>query len=309
MSRVAICVITYRRPTGLARLLRAIGELEFRSAPPPAIEVVVVDNDEQRTAEMVCTTAAAQIPWPIRYETEPRRGIPMARNAALRSVRSRCDFVAFVDDDEEPAPDWLDELLKVQRQYRSEIVSGPVLPRFEAAPAAWMLAGGFYNRPRYLTGHRLRHAATNNVLIDGKLFVDAGFTFDERLALRGGEDTHFFLRTSGAGYSIVWANDAVVYEWIPPARMTARWLLRRSYRVGNTWSFCERDLSGTPWTVGMRVMKAGARIAGGICMLPLSLLAGHHATMAALRHVWQGAGYLTGLLGVSFEEYRMEPDL
>lgn len=302
--KVAICVVTYRRPEELARLLIALGRLQFDPATVLDLEIIIVDNDALRSAEAACASSRARVRWPIHYEVEPRRGIALARNRAVQCVRLRADFIAFIDDDEAPEANWLDALLYVQSTYDADVVAGPVLPKLEAPAPRWVTRGAFFDRPRYLTGHRLSHAATNNVLIRASLFADERFPFDERLALRGGEDTHFFLRKTLAGHTIVWANEAVVHEWVPRGRMSARWLLRRSYRVGNTWSFCERDLNGTPRVLVMRVIKAASRIAGGICLLPLSFLSGRHATVAVLRHMCQGAGYLTGLVGMSFEEYR-----
>jgi succinoglycan biosynthesis protein ExoM len=306
--KVAVCVVTYRRPEELARLLIALGRLQFDPARVLDLEVVVVDNDALRSAEATCVSSRPRVRWPIHYEVEPRRGIAVARNRAVQRVRLRTDFVAFIDDDEAPEANWLEALLCVQSIYDADVVAGPVLPRLEAPAPQWIIRGGFFDRPRYFTGHRLRHAATNNVLVRANLFANERSPFDERLALRGGEDTHFFLRTTLAGHSIVWANEAVVHEWIPRSRMSARWLLRRSYRVGNTWSFCERDLYGTPRVLVMRVVKAAGRIAGAICLLPLSFLSGRHATVAVLRHMCQGAGYLTGLIGMPFEEYRTALD-
>ncbi|UCC32144.1 MAG: glycosyltransferase family 2 protein, partial [Phycisphaerales bacterium] len=112
--RVAVCVITCRRPEGLQRLLRALNALTFRGDPPD-IEVIVVDNDADTSAASVCDLLRRDLNWPLRYEVEPQRGIPFARNRAVACAADTADFVSFIDDDEVPQPSWLDELLAVQR--------------------------------------------------------------------------------------------------------------------------------------------------------------------------------------------------
>ena len=62
---------------------------------------VVVDNDADESSRAVVT--AAKLPWPVVYVVEPERGIPFARNRAVREAADS-DFVVFIDDDEIPEP-------------------------------------------------------------------------------------------------------------------------------------------------------------------------------------------------------------
>jgi glycosyltransferase involved in cell wall biosynthesis len=302
---VSICVVTYRRPASLARLLERLGTLRFRRGVQPTLEVLVVDNDHERSARSVCEEMSRASTLPIRYATEPRRGIAIARNTAVRLVRDRCAFVVFIDDDEEPDEHWIDELLWVQRTHTADVVSGPVLPRFEAPPPAWLRDADFFDRLRYPTGAVPRFGATNNVLVRAELFRGTTSPFDERLGLTGGEDTLFFLRTARDGRRHVWADTAIVFEWLPPSRVQPRWLLRREFRKGISLSYCERQLRGWLGSLVQRLPKALARIVVGIVSLPIAAMRGRAATVRALRHVWYGAGSIAGLAGASYEEYRV----
>src|SRR5579883_1155797 len=106
--RVAVCIATFRRPEGLRRLLSELQEQTFHGEPP-AVDVVVVDNDEARSAQAVCRDSPLAR---LHYVHEPRRGIPQARNRAIKTARELgCGLIAFIDDDELPANDWLDQLL------------------------------------------------------------------------------------------------------------------------------------------------------------------------------------------------------
>jgi succinoglycan biosynthesis protein ExoM len=235
---------------------------------------------------------------------EPRRGLSFARNRAVAAaLEEAADYLAFVDDDEVPTPHWLDELLRVAHEHRADVVAGRVLRRFERQPPEWVSRGGFFLDPHLPTGSPVRIASTSNVLMANRVLRDMGPPFDARFALTGGEDTHFFLRASSAGYRLVWADNAVVEERVPADRAKLGWVLRRAYRVANTWSLCERELSPSPGLLGMRVMKAIARLVLGAGLLAGGAVAGRHVAARGLWHIAFGAGNLTGLLGLRFAEY------
>jgi glycosyltransferase involved in cell wall biosynthesis len=306
--RIAVCVITYRRPEGLKRLLNSLNGLVFDKYPPPDLQIIVVDNDPTGSAQAFCEGAKPYLRWPLRYCVESRRGIPYARNRAIASAGSDIDFVAFVDDDEVPLPSWMDELLYVQHSYDADVVYGAVLPYFVEGVPAWIVKGRFFEhtfvRARYPTGHPLELADTNNVLLRTRVFGGMDKLFDERFALSGGSDTHFFMRVFRAGYKIVWAADARVHDWVPKNRANSRWILQRAYRLGNTRSLCELDLEPSGAGRVVPVIKGVGRIAQGLLLIPISPTQGRHALVGALHKICYGAGRLAGVLGVQYEEYR-----
>lgn len=301
---VAVCAITYRRPEGLELLLKALDGLTFGGAPPD-LEIIVVDNDPGESARTVCESAGLR--WPLRYLVEPRRGIPYARNTAVAAAGEKgANFVAFVDDDEVPEPAWLWELLRVQRAHAADVVCGPAAPFFDGEVPGWVVRGGFFERARFPTGRSLEPAfvATNNVLVRSEVFQKLGEEpFDARFALSGGSDTHLFMRARKDGFTMVWADGAVVHDRIPASRANARWILRRAYRFGNTLSLCERDLEPSWRTRLLRVAKSGKQISQGLLLLLASVFVGRRALVGALRHLCRGAGMLAGLAGLRYEEY------
>jgi glycosyltransferase involved in cell wall biosynthesis/GT2 family glycosyltransferase len=306
--RVAVCIITYRRPEGLKRLLDGLDRLVFEKNPLPDLEIIVVDNDPTGSAQALCEVAKPNLRWPLRYCVESRRGIPYARNRAIASAGSDMDFVAFVDDDEVPLPTWMDELLYVQHSYDADVVYGAVLPYFVEDAPTWIVEGRFFEhtfvRARYPTGRPLELADTNNVLLRSQVFGGMDKLFDERFAMTGGSDTHFFMRVFRTGYRIVWAVDARVYDWVPKNRAKARWILQRAYRLGNTRSLCELDLESSAARRVVPVIKGVGRIAQGVLLIPASIALGRHAIVGALHNICYGAGRLAGVLGVRYEEYR-----
>lgn len=303
-TNVAVCALTFRRPRGLAALLDSLAAQEH-PGPGYELRIVIVDNDPDESAKDAVARAATTMPWRLDYYAEPRRGIPYGRNRALREADD-ADLVAFLDDDEVAAPDWLAELIRVHEQTSANVVTGPVVPVFETEPPRWMVAGGFFERPRFATGHRLNYARTSNVLIEASVIAAAGATpFNEELALNGGDDTHFFMRARDQGFSVVWADDAVVHETVPTSRLSTRWLLRREYRRGNTLSLCLRDLHDSPIRRVRRVGLGVSEIARGVGGAAVGALRGRSAVVHGLRRVWFGSGLLVGLTGHRYDEYRV----
>jgi succinoglycan biosynthesis protein ExoM len=250
--------------------------------------------------------------WALKCHIEPRRGISHARNTAVACTGRNADFIAFIDDDEVPKPYWLDQLLDVQRLCAADVVSGPVLPYFCDPVPEWVIRGRFFDEafanPRYVTGHPIKLTATGNVLIRAEILREMNIPFDERLGLTGGEDIHFFRRVDRAGYKMVYAADALVYEWIPKSRTNVRWMLKRAYRLGNALSLSEAYLDPTIAVQLLRVAKGGGRLAQGLLLLlpalPMSLLLGRQASIRPLLHICRGTGMLAGLAGIRFEPYR-----
>lgn len=301
--RIAVCVITYQRPEGLARLLDGLNRLTFAGIPPD-LRIVVVENDEAGPAKKVCEEVRSRLRWPLEYTKEPCRGIPYARNKAVACAKDEADFVAFIDDDEVPEPNWLDELIHVQREYDADVVTGPVLPHFMDEVPAWIVKGRFYERQRHATGTRLDRAFTNNVIFRAAIFDKMDPIFEERMAMTGGSDGHFSRRVHQAGYRIVWADEAVVHDWLPASRVNGRWILQRAYRIGTTTAFIELDIHPFPKAVARLVSAGCMRLIKGTLLLPLGCVLGKRRLIQYTRFICYGAGMLAGLLGARYQEYR-----
>jgi succinoglycan biosynthesis protein ExoM len=268
----------------------------------PDIQVIVADNDEGGSAANVCRSFS--MARPIKYVIEPRRGISQTRNRAI-SEASEVDFIAFIDDDEVPEPAWLDELLWTQEVFGADAVGGPVVPSFTADVPEWMKNGGLFDRQSYTSGPIPHHCVcpTGNLLVRRTVFGRVS-AFDERFALTGGEDTHFFVRVRRAGFKIVWSADAITRERYSTDRANFEWLLRRAYRAGNSGVLVESALDNRLSTRMVRVVRAFGRIIIGGLTAPVSLFQGRAAVTRALKSICGGAGMLAGLIGSEYEEYK-----
>jgi succinoglycan biosynthesis protein ExoM len=303
--RVAICICTYRRQKLLRETLRGVGKLTFHKVSAPQVEIIVVDTpDESGSARGICESVS--LPWPIRYVIEPRRGLTYARNRAI-SEAATADFLAFIDDDEIPSAQWLDEHLWTQAQFTADVVSGPSLPKYAPEVADWVKGGGFFDRPVLATGTLRRSCPTNNVLV-GTHVLERVPAFDDAFALSGAEDTDFFLRVSTAGYKIVWSQQAVVFESVSAQRGTIGWILRREYQTGNGWVFAEATVDNRLRSRMFRFFKAGGHVLiGSASAMWRAILWDKAAAVLYLRKVSLGVGMLAGLIGHKFLAYQYVP--
>ena len=302
---VSICVATYKRPKQLGLLLEGLNQLVFDKIERPDIEVIVVDNDVAGLADTVCEKIKSRFQWNLKTGIEKERGITYARNKTISMVSEDADFIAILDDDEIPKPSWLEELLLVQRKYSSDIVTGPVIPRFSNHEVPhWIKKGNFYDPPSYNTGAIRPVAYTNNVIVKAEILRNLDPAFDNRFAIAGGSDCYLFLNLHKAGYKITWANDAIVYDQIPSSRTNLKWILFRAYRTPSSYSSAEKEIYPSILVLSKRTLKGFGLITIGLIRLIPSLLIEKAAIVISLQYICRGLGTLGGLLGLFYEEYK-----
>ncbi|HEX2675306.1 MAG TPA: glycosyltransferase family 2 protein [Polyangiales bacterium] len=303
-NSVAVCVCTYLRPKSLERTLRSLGALRFKSPErKPELRVVVVDNDPKASARALVESLRAELPFAITYEVEPRQGIPFARNTSLRASEPS-ELIAFIDDDETPAPDWLELLLEALEVHVADVATGPVVPVLAQPVPRWIERGEFFRATERPTGTIVGEAFTNNVLFKRSVLSRMEGAFDERMARTGGSDTHFFRRVAVSGGKIVWCAEAVVYDHVPASRMSEKWLLQRSYRVGGVMTFVRMETEPLPKALLLTsVATARAAIVGG-ALVAAGVVAGKHLRVRGERWLAYGAGLVAGVRGVHYEEYK-----
>ena len=299
--KVSIVTLTFRRPDDLAdalpRLLGAISD-------HPDAEILVVDNDTVPSAQAL----VGELDDPrIRYVHEPHPGIAAARNRGLDETSGR-DALVFIDDDERPRDNWLASLLETQRLTGAEAVAGPVVSELPHDLDPWIRAGRFFERLRHPTGTPLPVAATNNLLLMCDFVASHRLRFDEEFGLSGGSDSVFTRALVRAGGRIVWCDDAVVTDVVPPSRATRRWVTHRAFRMGNTEARARiRVTSGAERFLERgRCALAGAvrAAAGGVRLAHGSLTGSLERQAGGWRLLLRGAGMMLAAFGYRYYEYR-----
>jgi succinoglycan biosynthesis protein ExoM len=216
----------------LQRLLEALAKQHTDGTF--SYDVVVVDNDKERSSEAIVRRAAGESATEISYDCEPDRNISLTRNRAIRNARG--NLIAFIDDDECPGATWLALLHTTYVSCGSDGVLAPVVPDFPPAAPPWLRKAGVFRRRRLATGTAIGEGdgRTGNLLLRTSLFTEGGCWFDPAFGRTGGEDTDFFHRQFERGGMFVWCDEAVVTECVPPERWTATFHIKRLLRAGTT---------------------------------------------------------------------------
>jgi succinoglycan biosynthesis protein ExoM len=241
MSRVAVCICTCDRAGPLARALAVLERVELGDLAPEDVMVLVVDNRPDGRARAVCESVGPRLPVRLDLVEEPTPGISFARNRAVAEARARgAGFVAFVDDDDLPRPDWLWQLVRKQRETGADLVFGFWQLPQDAPRSGWLRETRYFQQPRKDDRNRYGlpgWAGTYNVLLSRRLVdglaAEDGL-FRAEFAHGGGEDSDLFIRAQRAGYPHACANESIVFRAWEPDRMTLRGIVRRGFALGGS---------------------------------------------------------------------------
>jgi len=304
-TELMVASLTFNRPEGLANLLEAFSGLK---APERSV-FLIIDNSPEGNARELITSAGARGAIDLRYVHEPKPGISAGRNRALAEASAvGARWLAFIDDDEWPEPDWLSHLIAAQLKTGAAAVVGPVEGHLPSGAPAWLERGDFFSFHGPEDGAEITeaHAATNNALIDFFWVQHAGLQFDPSFGLSGGEDTMFFRSLRQHGGSIVFARSALVHETITSDRTRLTWLFTRWRRGGNAQARIDMVLAGrSRWQIaagGLARFGAGGFMA--LVLLPAVLVGRFDLVARGLRILCHGVGRFDAACGGVVIEYK-----
>jgi GT2 family glycosyltransferase len=231
-----VVVATHNRRRRLELLLDA---LERQTIEHDRFEVIVIDDgSSDGTAAMLAARGGDSLRWQSR---QPAAGPATARDEGWRMARG--GLVAFTDDDCEPSPRWLEELVAAAAD--GVVVQG----RTEPNPRERDRIGVF---SRTIDVPRLGgYFPTCNIAYPRSLLESLG-GFDRSFPAPGGEDTDLALRALAEGNEIRFAAGALVHHAVNQLgfagklRLALRWTgtmqvfarhpaLRRDLRFGLFW--------------------------------------------------------------------------
>jgi len=292
---LSILICTARRARWLAELL---DELARDAVGRAQVEVIVVDNDpagSARDAVEACSPGGA---LQVRYDHWPRPGIAGARNRCV--ALARAERVLFLDDDQAIDPGFFAALERAWRRrphgfigVRPRVVArheAGADPRYGAVPRS--------GRGPMQACTRLEFA-TNGVMMERAALTALGAApFDPYFDLSGGEDTDLFVRLHRRGANIAWCPEVVVWERVPPARATFRYLLRHELRIGFTGATIARRTLGS--SAG-EVLADAAKKLGWLAAKQALRVGSVEGRCYELTRV---VGQVYGALGGRFEPYR-----
>lgn len=288
VPHITVCVCTYRRADLLLRLLTELSRQE--TGGTFTFSAVVADNDPAQSAKATIHGFEAYSRLAVVYVAEPRRSISHARNRSLEPAQG--DYVAFIDDDEYPAPGWLFAMHRACTENQVSGVFGPVRPAYDPSTPAWVKRAGFYDRPEHATGFTMdwHECRTGNVLVPRRTFAGLDPVFRSEFGA-GASDQDLFRRLIDRGHRFIWCNEAIVYEVVPPGRCKRRFLLRRALLRGGL----------SLQHPGERLRSVGRSLLAVplyALALPFLQLAGHHLFMKYCVRLCDHGGRLLSLVGI-----------
>ena len=230
---VVICTYTDRR---WESLLDAIRSMQIQRRRPDQL-IVVIDHNEE-LLRRVRSTFSSDV---LVFASTEVTGLSGARNTGVRVATS--DVVAFLDDDAEADPAWLEELLA---QYLPHIVGvgGAVLPVWPGSGRPcwfpqefdWVVGCTYRGMPDTVAPQRNLIGAAMS--FRRSVFDEIG-DFDTEMGRLGTmplgcEETEFALRVrkSFVGTELVHVPLAMVHHHVGAERTTIGYFLRRCYAEG-----------------------------------------------------------------------------
>ncbi|PSL18302.1 glycosyl transferase family 2 [Shimia abyssi] len=106
----------------------------------PRPKICIADNGQKPLAHVV---EAFRDRLTIHYSVFPEPSLSPVRNQVMKSaINLNTKYIACIDDDEWPSPQWLPKLLRAARDTNAEFVSGPVLADRKNGLPKWLEKGG-----------------------------------------------------------------------------------------------------------------------------------------------------------------------
>lgn len=233
ISYVLISICTCKRPKMLRNSLLSINQLVIPENFK--VEVLITDNDPEASARSTVDEFKEEFNGNVHYFIEPERGISNARNRVLQeAINLGASHILFFDDDELLDKNCLAEHTNFYNSNpNAYIISGPTPNIFkEKYPSYITKHMVFKQRTSKKTGQILTECAAGNVFFPVCIAKEYGLRFSEEYKYMGGEDGQFFNKAYEIGFTIVWNNNAIIYEVVPPARANISYILKKCYYNG-----------------------------------------------------------------------------
>lgn len=244
-----VIVATYNRADLLRRTLASLANA--CCAQNLQVAVTVADNNSSdHTGQTIAEAAPLFTDVKLNYLFEPQQGKTFALNAAL--YRANADLIAVIDDDEEIAANWYQQVgaLFGGRWDEIDFASGKVLPRWQTEPPpAWAKPGYAGIAWRDFGDHEWTHGSDTPIMSGGhsiikrSIFDEIGF-FDTNIGptgknLHGCEDDLLYDKLMSAEKTGVYDPRLIVYHFVPDYRLTKNYYRQWFYGNGASQSLMD----------------------------------------------------------------------
>ena len=282
--KVSVIIPTLNpEPRRLRRTLRA---LQAQSLPGAAWECVLVDNASSPPLQPA--DWAHDAPGTFRVVRESRPGLSHARRCGFRATSA--NVIVLVDDDNELAPDYLAESLRLLAAHpQVGVGGGRSLPEFEQPPATWVrefdgliacrdlgdtrqisapwpdTQTGRNTYPTFApigAGMVIRREALAGWLDQGAMNT---LPDREGLALTSGGDNDIVMYALRSGWAAAYFPTLRLTHLIPAGRLEPAYLGRLNHSIQKSWMQVLTRHAANPWPAlspfGARLRPAKAWVA------------------------------------------------
>jgi cellulose synthase/poly-beta-1,6-N-acetylglucosamine synthase-like glycosyltransferase len=230
-ASVVICTFALERWNALVAAVRSV----VRQTQPPSKVFVVVDRDEA-----LFERVQHELPSVLALENSRFAGAGGARNSSLDHLDT--DVVAFLDDDAEAAPSWLENHLAAYEDPAVVGTAGTLVPSWERGRPSWFppefdwVVGCTFTGLQANDGFVRNPISANMTVRTEALLAVGGFRpdFGKVGEVPVPEDTDLGIRVlqsfPGRGWRL--QAEAVAYHRVPSRRATFRYFCRRCWHEG-----------------------------------------------------------------------------
>jgi len=226
---ISVCIASVGRAS-----LRDTVEATLGCTLPEGFAREIIVADDSLTGEAASLLSALSNSCEVRVVSSAARNISMARNRAMAHATG--EYLVFIDDDELPAADWLEELVQLAETSGADGVQGCVIGIYPSHAPAWARKLRPYDKTYGAAGQAIPVGSTCNLLLRRSALTGRALEFNPALGRTGGEDTDLCFRLTASGGTIVCSTTATVYEHVPLERLARQHLMRRYARGGHTYA-------------------------------------------------------------------------
>jgi GT2 family glycosyltransferase len=296
---VVICTYTPARWELLARSV----ESALAQEVAPQQLIIVVDHNDVLLARCRQEWGADSADSPVEIVVVANQfagRLGSARNTAL--LLARAEIVAFLDDDAEAAPDWLERLRAVYVTHPGAVaVGGAPRPNYGAPRPSWfppdfdwVFGCHYQSLPDRLAPVRRLIGASMSVRRDEMLAV-GGFHADDHDDM---DLSHRIAHEHGPA-AVLYEPRAEVHHYVPPERMTWSYFWRRCFFVNRSKVGALADM-GEGGNIGAE-LRFGGGVLLGLAPALLAAVTGRperlgQALAAVVGLALAGCGHLAGWL-------------
>ena len=260
---ITVLIATRNRPAGLRQTLQSL--LCSTNLQAGNWEALVISQDYERPGEslQVCEEFQTKFPNHFRFLVQAKTGKCNALNLGITAARG--EILALTDDDVLVAPNYIESIRTVFKQYSPDAVQGRVLLDCEGGLPNWMsrrqaaAMGECDHGDEVLDWNHHTLFGTNMAVRLEAARRIGGFSAElgPGTAVGFADDSEFSFRLRQAGYNFIYAPQIVARHQVPRSRLTRSYFRKRSFRLGRSKAYYDYDpLPDVPfWRYGLYSAK------------------------------------------------------